>query len=152
MSNKTDTHFGFALMIIIGIAVLVKGLWAVMGHSGPSGAMDNETVAERIAPIGQLNTGEAIVAAAPAPAAPAAPRSGEELYNGTCAGCHASGVLGAPKFGDAGDWAPRLEKGVDGLTTSAINGLNAMPPRGGCANCSDDEMRGAVEYMVNAAQ
>ena len=73
------------------------------------------------------------------------------MYNQFCTACHSVGVAGAPKFGNAGDWAPRVAKGFDNLMSNAINGINAMPPRGTCATCSDDEIKGAIEYMVESA-
>lgn len=78
-------------------------------------------------------------------------RTGEEIYNTTCKTCHAAGTLNAPKFGDAGDWAPRIAKGYDGLVHSAINGFNAMPAKGGAADLTEDEVRRAVAYMANSA-
>lgn len=91
-------------------------------------------------------------AAAPAPAAAKVDaNAGEALYKQSCAACHATGVAGAPKFGDKAAWAPRLALGVDGLTASAIKGKNAMPPRG-ASSASDAELRAAVAYMVNAAK
>jgi cytochrome c5 len=61
-------------------------------------------------------------------------------------------VAGAPKLGDAGAWAPRVAKGFDSLMSNAINGLNAMPPRGTCTTCSDEEIQGAIEYMTENSQ
>ncbi|MDY6890590.1 MAG: c-type cytochrome [Pseudomonadota bacterium] len=81
-----------------------------------------------------------------------AERSGEELYNTKCSVCHVAGVAGAPKFGDAAAWAPRAAKGLDGLLASAKNGLNAMPPMGTCMDCSDEELKAAIQYMLDAAQ
>ena len=78
-------------------------------------------------------------------------RSGEEVYNGACMACHATGAACAPMFGDAGAWAPRLDKGMDALYASGVNGVagTSMIARGGCSNCSDDEIYAAVDYMVN---
>ena len=100
-------------------------------------------------------------APAPAPAAtPAAPvkvaaaadsGAGEALYKQACLACHAAGVAGAPKFGDKAAWAPRIQTGLDALTTSAIKGKNAMPPKGG-SSASDADIHSAVVYMVNAAK
>jgi len=73
---------------------------------------------------------------------------GESIYKQACVSCHATGVANAPKLGDTAAWAPRLEKGNDALFESVKNGLNVMPPRGGCMNCSDEELRSAMEYMV----
>jgi cytochrome c5 len=98
----------------------------------------------------------AATAVAP-PAAPAAPQTaaagavGEALYKQTCFACHAAGVAGAPKFGDKAAWAPRIAQGVPVLLQSAIKGKNAMPPKGG-SSASDQDVRAAVEYMVNAAK
>ena len=95
-------------------------------------------------------------AAATAPAAPvqvaaANPGAGEALYKQACMACHAAGVAGAPKFGDKAAWAPRIQTGIDALTTSVIKGKNAMPPKGGSA-ASDVDIHSAVVYMVNAAK
>ncbi len=94
----------------------------------------------------------AAAAALLSPAAAMAERSGEELYNTKCSVCHAAGVAGAPKFGDAAAWAPRAEKGIDALLATAKTGLNAMPPMGTCVDCSDSEMTAAIQYMLDAAK
>ncbi|VVE03091.1 c-type cytochrome [Pandoraea anhela] len=78
--------------------------------------------------------------------------AGKKLYDTVCMACHASGVLNAPKFGDKAAWAPRIATGIDTLHTAAIKGLNAMPPKGGAAGASDDDVKAAVDYMVNAAK
>jgi len=95
-------------------------------------------------------------AAATAPAAPAKVAAadsgaGEALYKQACVACHAAGVAGAPMFGDKAAWAPRIQTGLDALTTSVIKGKNAMPPKGGSA-ASDADIHAAVVYMVNAAK
>ena len=74
-------------------------------------------------------------------------RDGKMIYEGVCQTCHASGLVGAPKLGDKGAWAARIGKGKDALYNSAINGLNAMPAKGG-ADISDEEVQNAVNYMV----
>ncbi len=91
-----------------------------------------------------------VAAAASAPFAIAA--DGEAVFKKTCFACHDTGAAGAPKRGDATAWAPRIAKGIDALVMSVTNGLNAMPPRGTCATCSDDELRAAVEYLVAQAK
>lgn len=92
-----------------------------------------------------------VVVAAAAPAAAAKAGTGEALYKQACIACHASGVAGAPKFGDKAAWAPRIQTGLDMLTASVIKGKNAMPPKGG-SSASDADIRAAVEYMVSAAK
>ncbi|WP_235890068.1 c-type cytochrome [Maribrevibacterium harenarium] len=109
-----------------------------------------EDIAARVAPVGKVCIAgeECEVASAAATAGGSGPRSGEEIYGKFCTACHAIGVAGAPKLGDAAAWAPRVAQGMDTLLSHAINGINAMPPRGTCANCSDDEIKVTIEYMV----
>lgn len=85
--------------------------------------------------------------------APAAEsQSGEAVYNSACSACHQAGVAGAPKTTDTAAWQARLEQGgKDGLYDNAINGLNAMPAKGGNPSLSDEEVRKAVEYMLEQA-
>jgi len=80
--------------------------------------------------------------------APSGPRSAEEVYNSGCMACHTSGAAGAPMFRDAGAWSTRLAKGVDMLYSNAINGIGAMPAKGLCPTCSDEEIEIAVDYML----
>lgn len=78
-----------------------------------------------------------------------AERSGEQVFNASCIACHMSGVAGAPKIGDHAAWQPRIEKGIDTLLKDAISGIRAMPPRGLCFDCSDNELKLAIEYMID---
>ncbi|EJM53459.1 hypothetical protein PMI28_04169 [Pseudomonas sp. GM48] len=73
----------------------------------------------------------------------------DEVIAKHCNACHGSGLLGAPKIGDAAAWGERAKKegGVDGLLAKAISGLNSMPPKGTCADCSDPELKGAIQKM-----
>lgn len=77
-------------------------------------------------------------------------RTGEEVYQTKCSVCHATGAAGAPKFGDAAAWGTRIEKGSDALYASALKGVNAMPPKGMCMDCTNDEIKAAVDYMTKA--
>jgi cytochrome c5 len=106
--------------------------------------MTDEAIKARIQPIGQVH----VAGAKTASSADAGPRSGADIYTKSCVACHTSGVLGAPKLQDAADWAPRLEKGFDVIWQNAINGINAMPPKGTCGSCSDDDIKAAVEHMI----
>lgn len=81
-----------------------------------------------------------------------AERTGEEIYNTKCSVCHAAGIAGAPKFGDAAAWAPRAEKGIDALLATALTGINAMPPKGTCMDCSDAELKASIQYMLDNAK
>ena len=73
-------------------------------------------------------------------------------YDKSCKVCHASGAAGAPTTGDAEAWAPRMAKGMDVLVQSASNGLNAMPPKGMCFDCSDADYTALIEYMAAPAK
>jgi len=112
---------------------------------------DNDAIAERIAKVGSVCVEGDDCGGAAAPAAAAGARSGSEVYTASCSACHASGVLNAPKFGTS-DWADRGAKGMETLLHSALNGFNAMPPRGTCGTCSDEEIKAAVQYMVDSAK
>ena len=75
-----------------------------------------------------------------------------DKYNKSCAVCHNSGAANAPKTGDAEAWAPRMAKGMDTLLASVNNGLNAMPPKGMCFDCTDDDYKALIEYMAAPAE
>ncbi|MBJ7549081.1 cytochrome c5 family protein [Marinomonas ostreistagni] len=125
------------------------GLTTIMSSTVNAIGQSPEEITARIAPVGNVCiAGEECEVAAAAVASSDGPRSGEAIYNQFCTACHSVGVAGAPKFGDAGAWAPRVAKGFDSLMSNAINGLNAMPPRGTCTTCSDEEIQGAIEYMT----
>lgn len=108
----------------------------------------DEALIERIKPVGEVCVAGDDCAVAAAPAESSGPMSGEQVYNKSCMACHGSGVAGAPKLGDAATWSPRAAKGMDALMTSALNGIGAMPPKGTCGSCSDDEIQAAIEYML----
>lgn len=80
---------------------------------------------------------------------PAVERMGEQVVQNMCAKCHGTGERGAPRIGDREAWIPRLKRGLDYLVRSAINGHGPMPPRGGFADLTDSEIRGAIVYMFN---
>lgn len=75
-----------------------------------------------------------------------------DKYNKSCAVCHATGAAGAPKTHDVEAWKPHMEKGMETLLQSVNNGLNAMPPKGMCFDCSDDEYRALIEFMASPAE
>lgn len=74
-------------------------------------------------------------------------RDAQELYNKSCIACHASGAAGAPKTGDVAAWTPRLAKGMDKMVASAKTGINAMPPKGMCMDCTDAEFKALIQFM-----
>lgn len=77
---------------------------------------------------------------------------GEQIYKTACFACHDTGAANAPKLGDKDAWASRITQGMDTLVGHAINGLNAMPPKGGAMHLSDEDIGNSVAYMVNNSQ
>lgn len=82
--------------------------------------------------------------------------SGPQVYNDACIACHGTGIGGAPRFGDAAAWDPRIEQGMEVLVEHAIDGYQGetgfMPPKGGRMDLSEEEVAAAVEYMVSDVQ
>ncbi len=82
--------------------------------------------------------------------------SGQEVFESSCANCHDSFIggffSGAPAIGDKADWELLIPKGIDGLTQTTIAGIGEMGERGGCSECSDEEIRAAVEYILEQSQ
>ena len=75
-------------------------------------------------------------------------RGGEEVFEQACFSCHGTGFYGAPVIGDIFAWEDLLLKGEQALLKSTIEGLNSMPARGGCANCSDADIQAALQYLI----
>ena len=108
-------------------------------------------IVERIKKVGEVCIEGKECGAAQVVVAAAGSASVEENYNKSCAVCHITGVAGAPKLDNAAAWEPRIAKGMDTLYNSVINGLPpAMPAKGMCFSCSDDDLRALVDYMVNS--
>ncbi len=156
MSHQDRVFFGnfvgiLAALVVFAIVIYFIANTVTQPANGvaPANPMRDAVVEENIKRVGMVKVAGA---AASASAAPAAARSGTDVYNASCMACHATGAAGAPKVGDNAAWAPRISKGVDGLLSSAISGINAMPPRGTCMSCSDDELRAAIEHMVAESQ
>lgn len=116
---------------------------------------DRDQIQQRISPVGQVHLEQPAQAASKASAAPqpepvAAKKSpGQATYEQYCVVCHRDGVAGAPKFQNATDWGPRQAKqNIDQLVATATKGINAMPPKGTCQDCSEADLKAAIEYML----
>lgn len=120
--------------------------FAVCGHL--SGDMSAKAIAERIKPIGLVVAEGGAVKSQATDAQPLSANAGEERYKSTCAVCHATGVAGAPKFRNEADWKARASAGMDEMLKIAIQGKGGMPPKGTCMQCSDEELRKTIEYMI----
>ena len=75
-----------------------------------------------------------------------------DKYAKSCQVCHANGAANAPITGDAAAWEPRMAKGMYALVAAVNNGLNAMPPKGMCFDCSDEDYKALIEYMAAPAE
>jgi cytochrome c5 len=130
-----------ALAFAIPVTLVVLLSQFVTGITPGSGSQSEADVLNRILPVGRVTLAEAKAATGT--------QSGEQVYQAVCKTCHEAGLAGAPKFGDKAAWSARIKSGVEALYTSAINGKNAMPPRGGSPDLSDIELERAVVYMAN---
>lgn len=136
--------------------LIMSGLAALGFMAGTSGAYAQDAahnaIAERLAPVGQLCLEGQDCGTAAAPAGDSASSGGsidgEGIYGSVCVACHASGAAGAPIRGEEEAWAARTEQGFATLVDHAINGIGAMPAKGGNASLSDEEVEAAVAYLV----
>ena len=134
--------FAAPVIAIILIVQLVLSIQA--GHVDKDDPrMADAAVKERIKSFAEVKAID--------PNAPRVEKTGEVVYTEVCASCHTSGALGAPKLGVKADWAKRNAQGFDTLVKNAVNGIRAMPPRGGNPDLSDIEMARVVAHMANAA-
>lgn len=91
----------------------------------------------------------ALLLSAASGAVVAADQAVVDRYNKSCTFCHAAGVSNAPKTFDAEAWKPRMAKGMDKMVASVKGGLNAMPPRGMCTDCTDADYKALISYMAS---
>ena len=144
------SNFIGILLLLIGFSIflifLANGITSAAMPSTPDRGIE-DLVNQRIAPVGQVEvaTPEEMAAIR---AAASGEVDGEATYNQACFSCHAAGVAGAPKLGDTDAWTDRIAKGTDVLYDNSIKGFNAMPPKGGFVNLSDEQVRAAVDYML----
>jgi cytochrome c5 len=161
MSTETGKTYGTGAQLLIPVVALLMlagvGCSEKETSTTQEAAPAMESAAPEAAPPAEVTEPAPEPAAEPTEpqaAAEAAAESqtaavdGQKIYQASCQACHAAGVAGAPKLSDKAAWVPRIAKGNDALMSSVKNGLNVMPPKGGCMSCSDDELRAAIEYMV----
>jgi cytochrome c5 len=136
---------GFFLVIVIGIILLVNYATSGKLEGAGSEGQSAEAVAQRLQPVAEQ--GYTLKDAN----APKVLQTGEAVYTATCVACHGSGAAGAPKFGDAAAWGPRIAQGFDTLVQHAVQGIRAMPAKGGNPDLDNIEVARAVAYMGNKA-
>ena len=126
---------------VVPISVIVSLAYFVSSASGPHpGSTDLEqSVTARIQKVGRVEFREANRDM----------KTGQQVFAAQCTACHTAGVAGAPKFGDATAWGPRIKTGFEALLNSALKGKNAMGPQGG-GDFDNFEIARAVVYMANA--
>ncbi len=133
----------FFLVTVIGIILLVSFVTTGTLEGAGTDSQNAEAVAARLAPVADegfilkdVNAPKVLLA-------------GDAVYTANCAACHTSGAAGAPKLGDAGGWGARIAQGYDTLVKHAIDGIRAMPAKGGNPDLDDVEVARAVVFMAN---
>jgi cytochrome c5 len=138
---KTPKQLIVVVVAAFVVPIVVIGLLATLVASGRKGANADPTrVEERIRPVGT------VVVAGPRQA-----MSGEQVYEQVCKTCHGTGLAGAPRVGDKAAWAKVIAQGEKTVVAHAIEGIRAMPPKGGNPDLPNDEVHMAVVHMVNAS-
>lgn len=131
--------FSFVVPVVV-IIMLANYVTTSVKPAAGTAAFDAQAVAERISPVGHVEVKDANDMGAM--------KTGEQVFQAQCSACHTSGAAGAPKFGDAAAWGPRIKSGLDTLVQSALKGKGNMGPQGG-GDFSDFEISRAVVYMAN---
>jgi cytochrome c5 len=134
---------GFFLVTVIGIILLVSFVTTTKLTGAGTESQSAEAIAARVRPVADDGYTLKDVNA------PKVLQPAEAVFTAICSACHTSGAAGAPKLGDAGAWAPRIAQGYDTLLKHAIEGIRAMPAKGGNPDLDDVEVARAVVYMAN---
>jgi cytochrome c5 len=136
---------GFFLVIVIGIILLVSFVTSNKLVGAGTDTQTPQAISQRVRPVAEQ--GYTLVDAN----APRVLQSGDAVYTAVCAACHTTGAAGAPKLGDAAAWSARIAQGYDTLLKHAIEGIRAMPAKGGNPDLDNVEVARAVVYLANKA-
>ena len=148
-SSKCSTSRMIIVWVLAMLFIVYKAFYSASEEASNSDVMIDSALLDRIKPLGEVRIDSGIVVAT-SESSEKAERSGEEIYSANCQGCHSSGVMGSPKYASLEDWAPRIDLGLEKLTLSAIAGKGGMPARGTCMDCSDNEIKLTVQYMLDS--
>ena len=148
--SKGSTKLMIAVWAIVMIFIGFKSFNTSNDHSDSKDFKVDSATIERIKEIGEVRI-DSNINVASTDISNQSERTGEQVYS-MCQSCHDSGILDAPKFGSLEDWAPRIERGIDDLLTIAIAGKGDMPPKGTCMDCSDNELKSAIQYIIDNAK
>jgi cytochrome c5 len=157
-TNVFSIMIGGLILLTIALVILAAVVASGVNQSDINQQARDAQVVDRIEPAGQIAVGEMAASDAPAASEPAATEvaSGESVYQSSCVACHGAGVAGAPMLGDAAAWSDRVSKGAETLYEHAINGFQGeagmMPAKGGNTSLSDQEVKAAVDHMLEAVQ
>jgi len=132
MRKFANILLSFALMLMFSSVVIAK-------------TDQVSAIEKRLQPVGQILLKEDV--AKVVAAVGVASLSPQQIYNKHCTVCHATGLLGAPKFQNIADWKPRVAAGMPDMLEKAVKGFKAMPPMGTCMECSKEQMQAAIKYM-----
>ncbi len=154
---NTDSDFYRTLtVVIVGLSVffiiIIVAANMISSDDGTNVAVDPRIKAkidETIKPVGMVNV-DASSAGAVAPVA-SSDFDATAAYQSSCFACHGTGALNAPKLGDKAAWKARIAQG-DAVYTNAIKGKGSMPPKGGAASLSDDQVNSIVDYMISQSK
>ena len=143
MSNKTKGYYFNTLLLSFA---------GILFSSASIAALEDD-IRERLQPAGDVCLmGESCASGMASTGGDSGPKDPEQVYQTFCFACHGTGANNAPVLGNAEQWSARVDKGLDVLYESSINGFNngAMPAKGLCMDCSDDDLHATVDYMLDA--
>ena len=142
IKNPKQLLIAVFFSFVVPIIAIIGLVYYVVSDNKPAAGTVNmeKSIAQRLQKVGSVEIRDANREL----------KGGEDVYKGQCAACHAAGLAGAPKLGDAVAWGPRLNTGYETLLTSALKGKGAMGAQTG-GDYEDLEIARAVVYMSNSA-
>lgn len=145
-SDSSFTKSFITVLVVLGLVfvllVVLSRLVTMKTADVSADPMVRTAVLERIKPMGQVKSGNL--------AELFRERSGAEIYGNVCASCHDTGSRGSPKKGDNAEWQKRMAQGQELMLQHALQGYNKMPARGGDDSLSDDDVKKAINHLLES--